>query len=84
MLHVSKFERYPSADRTALAMAALEWCRAAREHDGVNESRFYWIDPNASPTEQQESTRVLETIGTRYRPGENPFLIHDITGWVWN
>ena len=46
MLHVAKFERYPSADRTALAMAALEWCRAAREHDGVNESRFYWIDPN--------------------------------------
>lgn len=46
MLHVSKFERYPSADRNALAMAALEWCRAAREHDGVNDSRFYWIDPN--------------------------------------
>ena len=46
MLHVGKFERYSSADRNALAMAALEWCRAAREHDGVNDSRFYWIDPN--------------------------------------
>lgn len=46
MLHVGKFERYPSADRTALALAALEWCRAAREHDGVNDSRFYWVDPN--------------------------------------
>jgi len=46
MLHVGKFERYPSADRNALAMAALEWCRAAREHNGVNSSRFYWIDPN--------------------------------------
>jgi hypothetical protein len=46
MLHVGKFERYPSADRNALAMAALEWCRSAREHDGVNDSRFYWIDPN--------------------------------------
>ena len=46
MLHVGKFERYPSADRNALAMAALEWCRAAREHDGVDDSRFYWIDPN--------------------------------------
>lgn len=38
--------RYSSTDRNALAMAALEWCRAAREHDGVNDSRFYWIDPN--------------------------------------
>lgn len=46
MLHVSRFERYPGADRNALAMAALEWCRAARAHDGVNDSRFYWIDPN--------------------------------------
>ena len=31
MLHVGKFERYSSADRNALAMAALEWCRAACE-----------------------------------------------------
>ena len=46
MLHVGRFERFPTADRNALAMAALEWCRAAREHDGVNDSRFYWIDPN--------------------------------------
>lgn len=45
-MHVGRFERYPSAGRDALAMAALEWCRAAREHDGVNDSRFYWIDPN--------------------------------------
>jgi hypothetical protein len=45
-LHVSKFERYPTADRNALAAAALEWCRAARAADGVNDSRFYWIDPN--------------------------------------
>lgn len=46
MLHVGRFERYPSTERNALAMAALEWCRAAREHEGVNDSRFYWIDPN--------------------------------------
>ncbi len=45
-LHVGKFERYPSTDRDELALAALEWCRAARESDGVNDSRFYWIDPN--------------------------------------
>lgn len=45
-LHVGKFERYPSTDRNALALAALEWCRAARSTDGVNDSRFYWIDPN--------------------------------------
>jgi len=46
MLHVGKFERYPSVDRNELALAALEWCRSAREADGVNDSRFYWIDPN--------------------------------------
>jgi hypothetical protein len=46
MLHVGRFERYSSTDRNAFALAALEWCRAAREHEGVNESRFYWIDPN--------------------------------------
>ena len=45
-LHVGKFERFPSADRNELALAALEWCRAARASEGVNDSRFYWIDPN--------------------------------------
>ncbi len=45
-MHVSKLERYSSAEPNALGAAALEWCRAAREHDGVNDSRFYWIDPN--------------------------------------
>lgn len=45
-MHVGKYERYSSADRNALALAALEWCRAARESDGVNDSRFYWVDPN--------------------------------------
>ena len=45
-LHVAKYERFPSADRNDLALAALEWCRAARAANGVNDSRFYWIDPN--------------------------------------
>lgn len=45
-LHVSKFERYGDASRDRLGSAALEWCRAARESDGVNSSRYYWIDPN--------------------------------------
>ena len=45
-LHVGKFERFPSADRNELALAALEWCRAARASAGVKDSRFYWIDPN--------------------------------------
>ncbi len=45
-LHVGKFERFPSADRNELALAALEWCRAARASVGVKDSRFYWIDPN--------------------------------------
>lgn len=41
MLHVGRFERFPTAHPNALATAALEWCRAAREHEGVNDSRFY-------------------------------------------
>jgi hypothetical protein len=45
-LHVSRYERYQSADRNDLALAALELCRAARESDGVRSGRFYWIDPN--------------------------------------
>jgi hypothetical protein len=45
-LHVSKFERYSGANRDQLGIAALEWCRSARESEGVNSSRYYWIDPN--------------------------------------
>ncbi len=45
-LHVMKHERFTSADRNDLALAALEYCRAARETEGVTSSRFYWIDPN--------------------------------------
>jgi hypothetical protein len=33
-LHVGKFERYPLTDRNDLALAALEWCRAARASSG--------------------------------------------------
>ena len=46
-LHISKFERLENADRNDLALAALEACRAARTVPGVNDSRFYWADPNA-------------------------------------
>ena len=45
-LHVTKYERYQNADRNDLALAALEFCRAARESEGVTSSRFFWIDPN--------------------------------------
>jgi hypothetical protein len=45
-LHVSKFERYSGADRDQLGIAALEWCRSARESEGVNSCKYYWIDPN--------------------------------------
>jgi hypothetical protein len=45
-LHVSKFERLEGADRNALGMAALEACRSARSIAGVNNSRFYWVNPN--------------------------------------
>ncbi len=45
-LHVSRFERFSGADRDQLGVAALEWCRSARESEGVNSSKYYWIDPN--------------------------------------
>jgi len=45
-LHVSRFERYSDADRDQLGVAALEWCRSARESEGVTSCRYYWIDPN--------------------------------------
>ena len=45
-LHVAKYQRFESSDRNALGLAALELCRAARETDGVNNSRYFWIDPN--------------------------------------
>jgi hypothetical protein len=45
-LHVTKHERFPHADRNELALAALEYCRAVSESEGVGRSRFYWIDPN--------------------------------------
>lgn len=45
-LHVTKHERFSGADRTELALAALEFCRAVNEVEGVDHSRFYWIDPN--------------------------------------
>ena len=45
-LHVAKYQRFQSADRNALGLAALEFCRAARAADGVNNSRYFWIDPN--------------------------------------
>lgn len=45
-LHVAKFERMGNADRNDLALAALEVCRAAKEVAGVNDCRFFWVDPN--------------------------------------
>jgi hypothetical protein len=45
-LHVSKFERYSGADRDQLGDVALEWCRSARESEGVNSAKYYWVDPN--------------------------------------
>ena len=45
-LHVMKFERFQDADRNDLALAALEYCRSVSESDGVDHSRFFWVDPN--------------------------------------
>lgn len=45
-MSVAYWERRDSADREALGQAALDVCRAQKLMDGVEDSRFYWLDPD--------------------------------------
>jgi len=38
----SSWERRDSANRNEMGMAALAYCRAVKELDGVGDARFYW------------------------------------------
>lgn len=42
-IQVGHWERRDSADREALARAALDLCRANRAAKGMRGSRFYWM-----------------------------------------
>lgn len=39
---IQRWERRDSADRNEFAMAALNYCKAVRSRDGVEDARFYW------------------------------------------
>tara|TARA_B100000963_G_C22586521_1_gene653390 strand:+ start:1096 stop:1404 length:309 start_codon:yes stop_codon:yes gene_type:complete len=46
MLHIAKYEMRSDADRNAFGMAALGVCNAAKVNDGVNDAKFFWVNPN--------------------------------------
>ena len=45
MLHIGKYEMRSDADRTAFGLAALAVCKAAKNVEGVNDAKFFWVNP---------------------------------------
>lgn len=43
---VTYWDRRDRADRAALGEAALSFCRATRQQDGVQACRFFWTGPD--------------------------------------
>jgi hypothetical protein len=64
----SRWERRDGADRDAFGLAALEYCRAMREENGVSDARFYWSGVDTvSLLAYVESADVLNRLtGTRF------------------
>ena len=46
MLHITKNEMRSDADRNSFGLAALAVCKAAKNAEGVNDAKFFWINPN--------------------------------------
>ena len=46
MLHIGKYEMRSDADRNAFGLAALAVCKAAKNVEGVNDAKFFWVNPN--------------------------------------
>ena len=46
MLHITKNEMRSDADRNAFGLAALAVCKMAKSINGVNDAKFFWINPN--------------------------------------
>ena len=46
MLHIGKYEMRTDAARNAFGLAALAVCKAAKNVDGVNDAKFFWVNPN--------------------------------------
>lgn len=41
-IFISSWDRRDTTDRVALGEAALAWCKAAKQRDGMRSARFYW------------------------------------------
>ena len=46
MLHIGKYEKRSDADRNPFGLAALAVCKAAKNVEGVNDAKFFWVNPN--------------------------------------
>ena len=46
MLQISKYEMHSRADRNTFGNAALSVCKAAKSSPGVNDAKYYWVNPN--------------------------------------
>ena len=46
MLHITKFEMHSGADRNTFGNAAFSVCKTAKSSPGVNDAKYYWINPN--------------------------------------
>ena len=46
MLHIGKYEMRSDDDRNAFGLADLAVCKAAKNVEGVNDAKFFWVNPN--------------------------------------
>lgn len=60
-IQISRFERRDSADRDAMARAALDVCRAGRASEGARSARFFWTNTDSVAfTFDAESAEVFD------------------------
>ena len=46
MLQITKFEMHSGADRNTFGNAAYAVCKTAKSSPGVNDAKYYWVNPN--------------------------------------
>jgi len=46
MLQITKFEMHSGADRNTFGNAAYTVCKTAKSTSGVNDAKYYWVNPN--------------------------------------
>ena len=62
-IQIQVWERRDSADRNALANAALDICRASRATEGIRSSRFYWSGADTVVFLTDGETQALNDLG---------------------